>query len=184
MEKLSFNGVSFLRADALKGVDKSLKRTTADCAAKMFLEKPTRIRAGKFSEAVFDWGKGQRVYSKIDKDSWHKHVHSWLKAVPHLSDKEAIIHGNFKGVGVSFLSKHLRLLYPKRFVTLDSVLEAKLGYARNAAGYILFLRDLNSFKKLNRLKCDIGELESVIYEASKKRVLIDLSHNPHSDFAL
>lgn len=143
-------------------------RERVEQARSAYLLSNKREDAIVFSRAVFAWGRGLRVYGKLNLKTWNKHVHEWLRRVPDLSDKEAIERGVTPGVGVSFASKHLRLLYPERFATLDSVIDARLGYSRNIPGYMRFLSDLKSFKQEHRLQCSIGDLEEAIFRAIKK----------------
>jgi hypothetical protein len=44
------------------------------------------------------------------------------------------------GLGISFASKHLRLLFPEYCPVLDSILSCRLGYALTADGYGAFAR--------------------------------------------
>lgn len=46
-----------------------------------------------------------------------------------------------KGLGLSFASKHLRMLWPQHCPILDSQLHEKLGYPMNATGYDNLARD-------------------------------------------
>ncbi len=134
-----------------------------------YLKSNKKKDAIAFSQAVFAWGRGDRVYGKLSKEKWHTHVHQWLQKVPKLSEREAIEQGiELSGIGVSFASKHLRLLYPDRFATLDSVIDDRLGYSRNPAGYLRFLSDLKAFKDKYRLQYDIGDLEEAIFKAIKE----------------
>jgi len=50
-----------------------------------------------------------------------------------------------KGLGVSFASKHLRMLYPRRYGVLDGVLETGLGFAMNVEGFAFFTQCLHDF---------------------------------------
>jgi len=45
-----------------------------------------------------------------------------------------------KGLGISFASKHLRLLFPEYCPVLDSILSCRLDYALTADGYGAFAR--------------------------------------------
>lgn len=63
----------------------------------------------------------------------------WLKGTAGASDEDAILGGtNILGLGVSFASKHLRMLAPEKYAVLDDVLSEGLGFALNSKGYRLF----------------------------------------------
>lgn len=80
-------------------------------------------------------------------------MHRWMQAaLAAASDEEAIAQASPQhpaglphGLGISFGSKHLRMLDPDRFAVLDSVLSEGLGYALNPKGYALFMRHLRDF---------------------------------------
>lgn len=164
MTAIAFGNFTFDKLELENLPPKTKKRLEADEMAALFLREPSLENVSNFSLAVFRWGQqGMRVYSKLKKPDWNRHALGWLTKVPDLSAHEAIEASTFKGVGVSFLSKHLRILHPDRFVTLDSVIEDKLGYARNHAGYLLFLNDLLSLKEEHQLDCSLGDLEEAIY---------------------
>lgn len=167
MRKLSFFEISLADSDFKIPAKENKLKDDANKAASLYIKSTDSEHAIDFSHKVFRWGGGLRVYAKLDKAEWGKHVHNWLLGVPKLSDREAIEQGIVHGVGVSFASKHLRILYPDRFATLDSVIERRLGYARNSAGYVRFLSDLNNFKKTNAIKHTIGDIEEAIYIAIK-----------------
>src|SRR5690606_8551236 len=114
------------------------------------LEDPGQ--AFEFSREVCAWGKGARVWGNLQRfhsrEKLGKEISAWLRAVGVASKpSEAIAPGtDIMGLGVSFASKHLRLLDPERFATLDEVISMGLGYALNSAGYNLWLHDLESLK--------------------------------------
>ncbi len=108
----------------------------------------------EFSQAVHDWGGGQRVWGKLPL--YHGRqlgatLAQWLLAVPSSSDALAIEKGTeIKGLDVSFASKHLRMLQPERFSVLDGVLSGGLGYALNPRGYQLFMRHLRLYQQVHQ----------------------------------
>lgn len=133
-------------------------------AAERFREAPSPESAGAFSEAVFRWG-GPRPYGKLkrDLDRWNQHVHDWLTGPKDVPIRERIGRGLYPGLGVSYASKHLRVLEPAAFGVLDSVMETYLGYACNPVGYERFTLDLRAFQKAQGLDASIGEIEQAIY---------------------
>lgn len=167
MFKLSFFDVKLTQEHLTHTVEAGGLREKVDASRLAYLKSKAPRDAIAFSHAVFAWGGGLRVYGKLKKDEWHIHVHQWLQSVPHVSEQIAIEQGVKPGVGVSFASKHLRLLYPDRFVTLDSVIDNRLGYSRNPAGYMRFLSDLKAFKETHSLQCSLGDLEEAIFKAIK-----------------
>lgn len=181
MTTISFHGIAFARSDAESPPSKTEARKKVDLAALRFQQTPSQESISAYSLAVFQWGQGMRVYAKLHLPKWEHHTFKWLTQVQNLSVEQALVAGTYKGVGVSFLSKHLRLLDPNRFVTLDSVIEEKLGYARNTAGYMRFLSDLTQLKKEHQLQCSVGDLEEAIYLAiknEKKRMSLKNVHAP------
>ena len=77
---------------------------------------------------------------------------------------------NIKGLGVSFASKHLRMLDPDRFAVLDEVLSDGLGFALNPKGYKLFMQLLQDFSKQNHIKHSLAELESGLFILVRQQV--------------
>lgn len=124
----------------------------------------------EFSKKVCEWGKVPRVWGNLkrfhpDKKELGRRLSAWLKTARACDrPSEAIELGTkIEGLGVSFASKHLRLLDPERFATLDEVISTGLGYALNGAGYNLWLHDLNEFKQRYNLPSRIGDVESGIF---------------------
>lgn len=63
----------------------------------------------------------------------------------------AILKGTqIRGLDVSFASKHLRMLEPKKYAVLDNVLSKGLGFALNSRGYRFFLSTLRSLHLITR----------------------------------
>lgn len=126
----------------------------------------------ELSEAVCNWAStGQRVWGKLNRlhkpDDLGKQLCAWFQVANKTHDVgEAIKPGiAIDGLGVSFASKHLRVLWPHRFAVLDSVLSEELGFALNVAGYKLFLRMLCEFRRHYRLRDNVGTLETGIYRS-------------------
>ena len=68
-----------------------------------------------------------------------------------------------KGLRVSFASKQLRILQPKRFAVLDSVLSRELGVALKPAEYVRFLDELREFRRRYHFRKPIGTLENGLW---------------------
>lgn len=112
----------------------------------------SEAQAAEFSEAVCRWGGGARVWGKLksgNNGDPGPRLAAWLNAVKagELGDELAIAHGrSIPGLGVSFASKHLRMLQPARFAVLDEVLCEGFGFALNGRGYRFFLRELRTLQ--------------------------------------
>lgn len=111
-------------------------------------------QASDFSQRVCYWGGGGRVWGKLkagNEGDPGMAVARWLNAVNagELDDEEAIEHGcAIAGLGVSFASKHLRMLQPHRFAVLDEVLCDGFGFALNRKGFAFFLREVRALQAL------------------------------------
>ena len=140
-----------------------------------FLAAPSPALALAFSKAVCEWGGGQRVYANIlrhnHQDQLAQRLHDWFVSVPTSSVDEAIEAGtSIKGLGVSFASKHLRMLQPIRFPVLDDVLQRGLGFATNTAGFRLFTRTMGEFRERYGRAETLGQLESGIFHLIRQSV--------------
>jgi len=123
----------------------------------------------RFSESVCIWGGGKRVWANLLRhhgpEKLSHMLKSWLvDARSSLVDEEAIAMGtHIKGLGVSFASKHLRMLKPERFAVLDDVLQQGLGIALNPRGYRLFMSELRSFRDRHQLQIKVANLEAALF---------------------
>lgn len=141
--------------------------------------------AQHFSHAVCDWarGPGRRIWAHLVKDNGGKLASNLATAlrqanaaktaggaIEPLIDKSII-----KGLGVSFASKHLRMLDPTRFAVLDSVLSDRLGYALNPNGYSLFMREIRrALAELQSIdagfkEMSVAELERAVFVCVRKK---------------
>lgn len=137
-------------------------------------------QAAKFSELVCYWGGGGRVWGKLkagNKGDPGAALAGWLNAVTAgtLCDEEAIEHGcAIAGLGVSFASKHLRMLQPERFAVLDEVLCEGFGFALNRKGFAFFLRELRSLQAVLQgrfgLALDVATLEVGLFMLVRQNV--------------
>lgn len=166
--------------------DAATGNPTADVEAKgrEYLRSPSRERALAFSDAVCVWGRGRRVWGNLDRHNngdLATPLHEWLLGVRDgYSDEQSVtprsehFAGMPKGLAVSFASKHLRMLDPFRFATLDDVLCRGLGFAMNPKGYALFLRMLRDFAAsqpgADPEKLDLGKLEAGIFWLVRQHV--------------
>lgn len=132
-------------------------------------ELPTPAQARAFSEKVCTWGGGQRVWANLKRHNSTRlgqNLADWFVSARQAeSPADAIAPGvKIKGLGVSFASKHLRMLDPSRFATLDSVIHGGFGYAMNLPGYSLFMRDLRQLREslpaeaqgMSLADCEVG----------------------------
>jgi hypothetical protein len=130
-------------------------------------------QASAFSKLVCDWGGGGRVWGKLkagNEGDPGAAIARWLNAVAagELDDEEAIDNGcAIAGLGVSFASKHLRMLQPHRFAVLDDVLCVGFGFALNRKGFAFFLRELRVFQRALRerfgLDIPVATLEAGLF---------------------
>lgn len=129
---------------------------TVEKLGRDYLAQPDAQSAGQLSEAVCAWGGGSRVWGNLVRHhgkSLGAKFHAWFTAIGDTRDAETAIapalandsQAGIKGLGVSFASKHLRMLRPDCFAVLDDVLSTGLGFALNIKGYALFMHHLHSF---------------------------------------
>ena len=166
--------VPFSRSE-LKGVLKTIPPKTKEVEklGAALARKPTPAKSYKFSKAVCrEWAPrtGRRVWGKLkiyhNPDDLGKQLRSWFQNItPDIGAAEAIKPGvAIKGLGVSFASKHLRLLCPQKFAVLDSVLSQKLGFPLTIKGYEHFMQTLHDFRRCYRLRAyNVGTLEMGIF---------------------
>lgn len=146
------------------------RKVEADLAAARLIDDISASNALAFSESVCLWGGGSRVWGKMKKLNSKGHLGSllseWLNSALHgtLLNDELIAYGNaIPGLGISFASKHLRILCPDRHAVLDEVVSKGFGFANNPAGYRLFLQFLHDFKIKYNLEMPLSEIESALF---------------------
>ena len=140
-----------------------------------------------FSQAVCAWGGGTRVFSKMmaahpgrgEQRALGEQILAWLARASQndCSVREAITLGAaIHGLGVSFASKHLRMFLPGRYVTLDEIIAAGVGYAPTAAGYSLFMTELLQLRERLNMRDprwdrrSAGDLENAIFYLARQIV--------------
>lgn len=132
--------------------------------------------AADFSRQVCEWGRGARVWGNLNRhyapDALALELRHWFARVAEARDAIEAIEGGLaiKGLGVSFASKHLRLLAPERYAVLDEVLSEGLGFALNRAGYALFMHTLRVFKDTYRLPHTLAQIEWAIFGLVRQSV--------------
>lgn len=142
------------RADDQPQADTST--SSVEALAQQYRQAPSAASARRLCIAVCNWGGGGRVLGNLKRLHAKRLggvMHRWMQAaLAAASDEEAIAKASPQrpaglphGLGISFGSKHLRMLDPDRFAVLDSVLSEGLGYALNPKGYALFMRHLRDF---------------------------------------
>lgn len=129
--------------------------SSVEARAQQYQQAPSAAIALDLCDAVCNWGGGGRVLGNLKRLHAKRLggvMHRWMQAaLAAASDEDAIAQASPQrpaglphGLGVSFGSKHLRMLDPDRFAVLDSVLSEGLGYALNPKGYALFMRHLRA----------------------------------------
>ena len=137
-------------------------------------------------QQVCEWGgsTGHRVWGNLqrhckemgdtDCTSLRDALKIWLAHAADKSDvKSVIAEGDaIKGLGVSYASKHLRLLFPDKYPVLDSLISDAFGYAMNPSGYELFVFMLDQFKNDHPDFSDrtVGAIESGIFRLIQRGV--------------
>lgn len=134
----------------------------------------------RFSQSVCNWGKGYRVWGNLDKrnvqEKLGNELNEWFRIAAETSnDVEEAISPSVKicGLGISFASKHLRMIAPQRFATLDGVLSTGLGFALNVKGYRFFMQSLNNFQSKYKLDHNLATIESGIFSLVRQHVRIE-----------
>ena len=142
----------------------------------------SRILAGasdesfEFSRQVCEWGGGGRVWGNLNRyyspDALQSELQDWFFAVSAADGHSNAIKSGLgiKGLGVSFASKHLRLLAPDHYAVLDDVLSMGLGFALNSAGYDLFMHELKQFKEKYSISHSLAKIESSIFGLVRQSV--------------
>ena len=171
-DKLTFAGITISRTALHKKIVK------AQAHAKPFEQKgvalarrPTPSAAFAFSKAVCcEWTPrmGRMVWALLvqhNRDDLGKKLCRWFKIAVNTDDVETALAPGLaiRGLRVSFASKQLRILQPKRFAVLDSVLSRELGFGLTSAEYVRFLEKLRAFRKRYDLRKPIGTLENGIW---------------------
>lgn len=171
-EDLDFYGFRFSRSaleSAILLARGEFDSSEAVKSLSVALSSQGQINFLSFSQEVCNWGKGQRVWANLlrlndGQENLEVLLREWLLGVAGASDEGAILGGTkIQGLGVSFASKHLRMLDPSRFAVLDDVLSEGLGFALNGKGYRLFLSSLRKFSVDNSVSGNLAELESGIF---------------------
>lgn len=148
----------------------------AEAAGRAFAKRPTPDAAFQFSKAVCKWGGGERVWGKLlvrdNRQQLAMRLNSCLAKVLTCNDaKLAIQHvHSINGFGISFASKHLRMLVPDSFPVLDDVLSVGLGFALNPNGYVLFRSMLQSFQEDNAIPGSLAQLEGALFLLVRQHV--------------
>ena len=135
-------------------------------------------RTAEFVRSVCSWGNragtAELVITSNDLSDVSQKLrkgHARLLRGNYAEAIEAVT--SIKGLGISFGSKHLRMMAPSRAVVLDSVISERLGYPREVDSYIEFLKDCIFIKEKllerriypfpNRQTWRVSEVEMAIY---------------------
>lgn len=130
----------------------------------------------QFSQLVCDWGRGQRVWANLLRHNRPEALaaaySSWFNMAKNAPDAQTAIEAgiHIKGLGVSFASKHLRMLAPEKFAVLDEVISEGFGFALNQKGYQLFMQLLGEFSNKNHIEHNLATLESGLFLLVRQQV--------------
>lgn len=130
----------------------------------------------EFCRQVCAWGRGQRVWGNLLRIHGEQNLSTmlcqWFNDVTTGLDAESAIAQGIKlnGLGVSFASKHLRMLDPDQYAVLDDVISRGLGFALNPKGFRLFISSLRRFRSLYRMPHQLSTIESAIFILVRQRV--------------
>jgi hypothetical protein len=173
---IDFAGFRFTRAALLSAMAlQALEFGTAEMEARgaRLPGVLSDAQAAEFSRQVCLWGGGARVWGKLmatNENGPGQRLAAWINAVKtgELDDEEAIARGiDIPGLGVSFASKHLRMLQPERFAVLDEVLCDGFGFALNRKGFGFFLRELRALQGELQARfghaCNVATLEAGLF---------------------
>lgn len=189
-EHIQIAARSFTTKAILGAKDKIAKNTEDQKRTAQVIAKGAELRrsgfsslaARDFSQAVCSWahGPGRRVWSNLVRHNGDRLMRMLAIALQQADAAKtagAAIKPllSIKGLGVSFASKHLRMLDPTRFAVLDSVLSEELGYALNPNGYSLFMREMLRALAELRSATDVGfermsvaDLERAVFVCVRK----------------
>lgn len=149
-------------------IDKDTQRLLEDFRAFLSEDaKQPKPRATDLSERVCKWG-GSRVvvsgHTQPDGKDLESLLRAWFLKARTGTRKEALADGQkFKGLGVSFASKHLRFINPDRYATLDNILSQAFGFEMTDGGYEAFLQSLEAFKETHKLPYNIADIEHGLF---------------------
>lgn len=130
----------------------------------------------KFSKKVCEWGRDMRVWRRLQElnpgATLGQRLRDWFHFVRTAKDVGAALEMGMAipGLHVSFASKHLRMINPRKYVVLDSILSSGLGFALNTRGYEFFLRSLKQFKKDNNIKNNLATTEAALFMLVRQHV--------------
>ncbi len=95
----------------------------------------------EFVRSVCAWGRDTRVSYRVLRDNQIIEISNVLQ-ISYTSTTNGNIRKSLEDIqslrnlGISFGTKHLKFLCPDAHVVLDRVIENRLGFARNSAGYM------------------------------------------------
>jgi hypothetical protein len=108
----------------------------------------SRQQLSAFIRGVCAWGGYPRTAARVlEQNAWPVIQHQFSSAIAALSleppDLQSALRAlmRVRHLGLSFASKHLRLLRPDLCPVLDSTLSETLGYPLNSRGYQRFAND-------------------------------------------
>ncbi|MCA1773650.1 MAG: hypothetical protein LC677_14010 [Halomonas sp.] len=179
-ENLDFYGLGMTRSALDSAIDLAQQEFEStyrleDIGSTLLKDNAT-MTSLEFSQAVCKWGKGLRVWGNLTRyyrlPSLEQVLDDWLAFAAVTNDAASAIAPGvaIKGLGISFASKHLRMLDPQRYAVLDDVISQGLGFAMNPVGYALFLRCLQEFQARHGLPYNVAALESGLFYLVRQSV--------------
>jgi hypothetical protein len=182
---LEFTENVFLNTMSLLVLEGNETVKMEEFGSELYLKKKvTKEEAIEFCRRVCEWGRQDRVFSNIKRHNPNNYgdiLSDWFNYAlknknPSLKEIRdiALMGDNIKGLGMSFASKHLRMLNPKVFPVLDDVLAKGLGFMLNEHGYALFINYIHEFKTKNKNLFDkdlnVAEIEMILFLLTRQFV--------------
>ena len=118
-----------------------------------------------FSKEVCTWGGRGGIFSEFSKHHNGSEINAWLTDCAHeMSAERAVERGAaFKGLDISFASKHLRFVDPNRFATFDSLLAQAFQLDLTPRNYSIFLQQLQKIQREFLFDDDLATIEHGLF---------------------
>ncbi|MCX7237123.1 hypothetical protein [Polynucleobacter sp.] len=148
----------------------------AEQFARQYLLNPTPTRGYELCKYIFKiWASqsGNRVFGKLETKNadlgqqLHKKFQK-INLIVVQSDRNFEMKcieqlSKINGLGISYSSKLLKILYPRKFATLDSILRDELGYQESLESYQAFIDELHRFKRDYKIPISISKIEATLF---------------------
>jgi Putative 8-oxoguanine DNA glycosylase OGG-like protein len=121
-----------------------LTHSTEELGEQMIARGFQHEELNNFIVAVCNWGNYPGIAARVIQNNHPDDLAALFRQAYREADKGTVTEAlatlqRVNEFGISFASKHLKFLAPNKAVVLDSIIETRLGYARNLAGYENFL---------------------------------------------